>query len=47
MNPVPCFIISDDCKAMNGPGKLADVAPTILKLMGIPQPAEMDGALLY
>lgn len=47
MNPVPCFIISDDCKAMKGPGKLADVAPTILKLMGIPQPAEMDGALLY
>ena len=27
-------------------GKLADVAPTILKLMGIPQPAEMTGEAL-
>jgi 2,3-bisphosphoglycerate-independent phosphoglycerate mutase len=27
-------------------GVLADVAPTILKLMGLPQPAEMTGHVL-
>jgi 2,3-bisphosphoglycerate-independent phosphoglycerate mutase len=28
-------------------GKLADVAPTILKMMGLEQPAEMDGTALF
>jgi 2,3-bisphosphoglycerate-independent phosphoglycerate mutase len=27
-------------------GKLADIAPTVLKLMGLPQPAEMTGKAL-
>jgi 2,3-bisphosphoglycerate-independent phosphoglycerate mutase len=47
MNPVPCFIISDQCKGALQPGKLADVAPTILKMLGIPQSAEMDGRPLF
>ncbi|GJM59586.1 2,3-bisphosphoglycerate-independent phosphoglycerate mutase [Persicobacter diffluens] len=45
-NPVPCVIID---KEFNGPvkdGKLGDVAPTILKLMGIEQPADMTGDCL-
>ena len=43
MNPVP-FIIAD--KEWRGPvkdGKLGDIAPTILKLMGIARPGEMTG----
>jgi len=47
MNPVPCFIISEKCKSINSPGKLADVAPTILKMMDIPVPAQMDGQPLF
>ncbi|MES2618159.1 MAG: 2,3-bisphosphoglycerate-independent phosphoglycerate mutase [Bacteroidota bacterium] len=47
VNPVPCFIVSDKCKAMPQPGKLADVAPTILKMMGITKPVEMDGIELF
>lgn len=47
-NPVP-FVLMDP--AQNGPiplrdGALSDVAPTVLDVMGIPQPAEMDGASL-
>jgi 2,3-bisphosphoglycerate-independent phosphoglycerate mutase len=33
----------------NGPlrdGRLADIAPTLLELMGLPQPAEMTGVSL-
>lgn len=33
-------------KAQLKDGKLADVAPTILSLMGMPQPVEMDGEIL-
>lgn len=47
MNPVPCFVISPDVRALKGPGKLADVAPTVLKLMGLAQPPEMNGNVLY
>jgi 2,3-bisphosphoglycerate-independent phosphoglycerate mutase len=47
MNPVPCFIISDICKALDHKGKLADVAPTILKMLDLPKPAEMDGIALF
>jgi 2,3-bisphosphoglycerate-independent phosphoglycerate mutase len=47
MNPVPCFIISDACKTLDHKGKLADVAPTILKMMGIENPKEMDGIPLF
>lgn len=47
MNPVPCFILSDKCKSIPKPGKLADVAPTILKLLEIEKPIEMDGDYLF
>ena len=42
LNPVPCFIVNSKYKNINN-GILADVAPTILKLMGIEQPKEMTG----
>ena len=45
LNPVPFIVIDDDIKSVRD-GKLADVAPTILKLMGIPQPAAMTGESL-
>jgi 2,3-bisphosphoglycerate-independent phosphoglycerate mutase len=44
-NPVPCILIDKDHKKIKE-GKLADIAPTILKLMGIPIPTEMDGTVL-
>lgn len=46
LNPVPCVYVTDrkDAKVENG--ILADVAPTILKIMGIPQPKEMTGHAL-
>jgi 2,3-bisphosphoglycerate-independent phosphoglycerate mutase len=40
---VPCVIISSKIGLNPRSGVLADVAPTILKLMGIPQPVEMTG----
>ena len=47
VNPVPCFIISEKCKRIEHPGKLADIAPTVLKLMDVPVPPEMDGKPLF
>ncbi|AIQ61956.1 2,3-bisphosphoglycerate-independent phosphoglycerate mutase [compost metagenome] len=41
-NPVP-FIVTDENVVLREHGILADVAPTILDLMGIPQPVEMTG----
>ncbi len=41
-NPVPCILIDNDFKLITN-GKLADVAPTILKLMKIDQPSVMTG----
>ncbi len=41
-NPVPFAVIGKDCTLREG-GKLCDIAPTMLKLMGLAQPAEMDG----
>lgn len=46
LNPVPLFIIADDFKDTIRPGKLGDIAPTILKVMGLQQPAEMTGEVL-
>jgi 2,3-bisphosphoglycerate-independent phosphoglycerate mutase len=46
-NPVPVFLIDNTLKPVLHNGKLADIAPTVLKLMGIPQPAEMTGNALY
>ena len=45
LNPVPFIVIDKDIKSVRD-GKLADVAPTVLKLMGIPQPAAMTGESL-
>lgn len=53
-NPVPLFIIGKEYQAAGKPamnntepaGILADVAPTILEIMQIPQPKEMDGKSL-
>ncbi|GFR38474.1 2,3-bisphosphoglycerate-independent phosphoglycerate mutase [Insulibacter thermoxylanivorax] len=42
INPVP-FIVTDKNVKLREGGILADVAPTILKLMNIPQPKEMTG----
>ncbi len=43
LNPVPFIYISDDKNARVSNGRLADVAPSVLHVMGIPQPAEMTG----
>lgn len=44
-DPVPFIIVQKDAKLRAG-GILADVAPTVLDLMGIEQPVEMTGATL-
>ena len=44
-NPVPFCVVNYDCKLREG-GRLADIAPTMLKVLGLPQPAEMDGLSL-
>jgi 2,3-bisphosphoglycerate-independent phosphoglycerate mutase len=44
-NPVPCIVIDKHTKAVQK-GRLADIAPTVLKLMGIAQPKEMGGKAL-
>jgi len=46
MNPVPLFFIDKDFHPKLKNGKLADLAPTILKLMEIEIPKEMDGEIL-
>ena len=43
LNPVPCVYVTADRNARIADGILADVAPTILHIMGLPQPAEMTG----
>ena len=46
-NPVPCVVVSDDCGPLVKLGKLADVAPTVLKLLGLEIPEQMDGEVLF
>jgi 2,3-bisphosphoglycerate-independent phosphoglycerate mutase len=46
MNPVPFFIIDNEWKGKVKPGKLGDVAPTILTMMQLPIPNEMTGEVL-
>ena len=41
-NPVPFCVINHPCTLRAG-GRLADIAPTMLKILGLPQPAEMTG----
>ncbi|MBL7849246.1 MAG: 2,3-bisphosphoglycerate-independent phosphoglycerate mutase [Cyclobacteriaceae bacterium] len=42
-NPVPCILVDDQQKRTIKNGKLGDLAPTILNLIGLPVPAEMTG----
>lgn len=44
-NPVPVILVDKDIKELKN-GILADVAPTVLKLLGVAQPAVMDRASL-
>lgn len=46
LNPVPCIWVTTEKGKELRDGVLADVAPTILQIMGIPQPAEMTGKTL-
>lgn len=46
LNPVPFVYISNNKNASVESGRLADVAPSILKIMGLPQPADMTGKCL-
>ena len=42
-NLVPCILVDKEYKGELKSGKLGDLAPTILKLIGIPKPPEMTG----
>jgi 2,3-bisphosphoglycerate-independent phosphoglycerate mutase len=44
-NPVPFVVVGYDCQLREG-GRLADIAPTMLQIMGLEQPEEMDGTSL-
>ena len=46
LNLVPLFLIDKEWKGNIKPGKLGDIAPTILTLMGLPIPTEMNGNIL-
>ncbi len=46
LNPVPLFIIDNEWRGTVKPGKLADIAPTILTMMGLPVPPVMTGEIL-
>ncbi|WP_221390111.1 2,3-bisphosphoglycerate-independent phosphoglycerate mutase [Dyadobacter sp. NIV53] len=43
LNLVPCILVDSEYSKPINDGKLADIAPTILELMGIAKPAEMIG----
>ena len=48
LNPVPLILVDKSRQSIClSPGKLGDVAPTILKIMGIKQPPEMTGKPLF
>ncbi|MBQ1211779.1 MAG: phosphoglycerate mutase (2,3-diphosphoglycerate-independent) [Clostridia bacterium] len=44
-NPVPLCVVGYPCELKDG-GRLADLSPTMLQIMGLPQPADMDGVSL-
>jgi len=46
-NLVPCILVDKDYHPTLKDGKLGDVSPTILKLMGVEQPKEMTGTSLF
>lgn len=46
-NPVPCTLVAPEGRFSLRPGGvLADIAPTFLELLGLPQPTEMTGRSL-
>jgi 2,3-bisphosphoglycerate-independent phosphoglycerate mutase len=45
-NPVPFIATREGLKLRDG-GRLADVAPTVLELLGVDQPATMRGTSLF
>ncbi|OYX22167.1 MAG: phosphoglycerate mutase (2,3-diphosphoglycerate-independent) [Rhodobacterales bacterium 32-66-9] len=45
-NPVPVILVGGPPGASLRTGRLADLAPTLLQLMGLPQPPEMTGQTL-
>ena len=47
-NPVPVIFISKDVNGLKiNNGRLADIAPSILSVMGLPVPGSMDGKVLW
>ena len=46
LNPVPCIYVTENTAAKVENGRLADVAPSILHIMGMSQPADMTGSNL-
>ncbi len=46
LNLVPLFVIDEERKGTLKPGKLGDIAPSILSRMGLPIPREMTGEIL-
>ncbi len=45
-NPVPLVVVGKDCKLKQEGGKLCDLSPTMLDIMGLDKPAEMSGESL-
>ena len=45
-NPVPLCVVGYDFQLKEQGGKLADIAPTMLQIMGLPKPEEMTGESL-
>ncbi len=45
-NLVPCILVDNDYTQPIKDGKLGDIAPTVLALIGVPQPKEMTGVSL-
>ncbi len=42
-NPVPFILVTEDAKGQLRDGSLQDIAPTMLSVLGVPQPVEMTG----
>ena len=42
-NPVPFIVVDEERRPLRGQGSLRNIAPTMLGLFGVPQPAEMTG----
>jgi 2,3-bisphosphoglycerate-independent phosphoglycerate mutase len=46
LNPVPLFVIDNKWRGTVKKGKLGDIAPSVLTIMGLPIPADMTGNVL-